>query len=85
LRVICADENIILQDLLKFILLSEMFTQNSIGVSKGSTNPYINWKDFDDFQFKIPNIEIQKEIAGVLNEILSSIEKHKGQQSYYRT
>jgi restriction endonuclease S subunit len=78
LRVICADENSILQDLLKSILLSEMFTQ----CFKRFNQPYIKWKDLDDFQFKIPAIEIQKEIAGVINGILSSIEGIKNNKIY---
>ena len=73
--VIRANEEILIQDLLKHIMLSEKFTQYSIGVSKGSTNPYINWKDLNNFTFSIPNIEIQNKIAEILDDILEMIEK----------
>lgn len=77
--VIRAKENLLLQDLLKHIMLSERFTQYSIGVSKGSTNPYINWKDLDNFTFQIPDIETQKKIVKVLDDVLIIIEQLKHQ------
>lgn len=78
--VIRAKENILLQDLLKHIMLSERFTQYSIGVSKGSTNPYINWKDLDNFSFQIPNTETQKKMVDILDNILDVAEKSKNQK-----
>jgi type I restriction enzyme S subunit len=79
--VIRAKEKLLLQDLLKHIMLSEKFTQFSIGVSKGSTNPYINWKDLDNFSFQIPDIETQKGIVKVLDSILEIIEQLKQQKA----
>lgn len=79
--VIKANEELLLQDLLKHIMLSERFTQYSIGVSKGSTNPYINWKDLDNFSFQIPDLETQKEIANVLDGILAIVEQLKDQKT----
>lgn len=78
--VIRADEKTLLQDLLKHIMLSEKFTQYSIGVSKGSTNPYINWKDLDNFTFEIPDLATQREMANVLDEIVAVIEQLKTQK-----
>lgn len=78
--VIRAKEEIILQALLKHIMLSEKFTQYSIGVSKGSTNPYINWKDLDNFSFQIPDIDIQKIIARILDDLINLIEQLKSQR-----
>jgi type I restriction enzyme S subunit len=79
--VIRAKENILLQDLIKHIMLSSRFTQYSIGVSKGSTNPYINWKDLDDFAFELPDLEVQREIANALDEILKIREQLKQQKA----
>lgn len=78
--VIRAKEKILLQDFLKHIMLSERFTQYSIGVSKGSTNPYINWKDLDNFSFQIPDIETQKDIVIVLDDLIGIIEQLKQQK-----
>ena len=72
--VIRSNEEYLLQDLLKHIMLSDQFTQYSIGVSKGSTNPYINWKDLDDYEFKVPDITTQKIIANLLDEVLLIME-----------
>lgn len=79
--VIRSNEKILLQDLLKHIMLSESFTQYSIGVSKGSTNPYINWKDLDNFSFKIPDLKTQREIVNILDGILQIIEQLKQQKT----
>lgn len=79
--VIRANEELLLQDLLKHIMLSEKFTQYSIGVSKGSTNPYINWKDLDNFSFQVPDLETQREIANVLDGILQIVEQLKQQKT----
>ncbi|MBV6462040.1 MAG: hypothetical protein HJHJAOHD_02176 [Flavobacteriales bacterium] len=79
--VIRAKESILLQALLKHIMLSSKFTQYSIGVSKGSTNPYINWKDLDDFTFEIPDLETQKKIADTLDGILDLREQLKKQKA----
>jgi type I restriction enzyme S subunit len=78
--VIRAKEQILCQEFLKHIMLSERFTQYSISVSKGSTNPYINWKDLNDFSFQIPDLNIQKEIANILDKILEIIEQLKQQK-----
>lgn len=79
--VIRAKEEILLQGLLKHIMLSERFTHYSISVSKGSTNPYINWKDLDNFSFDIPEIEIQKQMVKVLDDILLIVEELKQQKA----
>lgn len=78
--VIRAKEDVLIQDLLKNIMLSERFTEYSIGVSKGSTNPYINWKDLDNFKFKIPDLKTQREIVRILDGIWDIIEKLKIQK-----
>jgi restriction endonuclease S subunit len=78
--VIRSNEKILHQSLLKHIMLSERFTKYSISVSKGSTNPYINWKDLNDFSFQIPDAETQRKIVIVLDSILLNVEKLKEQK-----
>lgn len=77
--VVRAKEDLLLQDLLKHIMLSERFTQYSIAKSKGSTNPYINWKDLDDFTFKLPDIESQKKMVEILDGCIDLAEKARTQ------
>lgn len=77
--VVRAKEDLLLQELLKHIMLSERFTQYSIAKSKGSTNPYINWKDLDDFTLKLPDIESQKKMVEILDGCIDLAEKARTQ------
>lgn len=72
--VVKSKENKLLQDLLKHIMLSERFIQYSIAKSKGSTNPYINWKDLNDFKFKLPDLETQRKMANILDDCIANAE-----------
>ncbi len=82
--VIRAREDIVLQGFLKHIMLSDAFTKYSVGVSKGSTNPYINWKDLDNFSFYIPDLETQAKIVEVLDGIDDIAELTRDQASAFR-
>lgn len=64
--VIKANENMIDKNLLPFLMLSEEFTQHSIRNSKGSVNPYINWKDIANYEFLLPPKAQQAKIAELL-------------------
>lgn len=64
--VIKANKELIEPRLLPFIMLSENFAQHSIQNSKGSTNPYINWKDIAWYEFRLPPMEMQKKLAELL-------------------
>ena len=58
--VIKANEATIDKRLLPFLMLSEGFTQHSIKNSKGSVNPYVNWKDLAGYEFLLPSKVHQK-------------------------
>ena len=60
------DESILLQRLLPFIMQADRFVQHSIKHSKGSTNPYVLFSDLADYEFELPNLTKQKELAEVL-------------------
>jgi len=64
--VIKANEELILPELLPFVMLSEGFTQHSIRNSKGSVNPYINWKDIASYEFLLPPKSVQAKVARLL-------------------
>lgn len=67
----------LLPELLPFIMQTEEFNQHSIDHSKGSVNPYINWKDIAEYEFYIPKIEHQKEIANLLLAVEDSLQTSK--------
>ena len=64
--VIKANEKKINRRLLPFVMMSEGFTQHSIRNSKGSVNPYVNWKDLSGYEFLLPSEEQQAELAELL-------------------
>jgi type I restriction enzyme S subunit len=75
--VIKANERIIDKRLLPFIMMSEGFAENSIKNSKGSVNPYINWKDIANYEFLLPPKDQQAQLAELLWAMDEVIEKEK--------
>ena len=65
-------------ELVPFVMHSQAFTDHSVRESKGSTNPYVNWKDIAKYEFPVPaDMERQKEIAEVLCEVESVCNKNE--------
>jgi len=54
------DNNVLLQELLPYIMLTDAFTTWSVSHSKGSTNPYVLFSDLADYEFELPPIEEQR-------------------------
>ncbi|WP_367866582.1 restriction endonuclease subunit S [Pedobacter sp. WC2423] len=75
--VIKANEKIIDKLFLPFVMMSEGFTDHSIKNSKGSVNPYINWKDLANYEFLLPPKEEQRRLAELLWTLDEVIEKEK--------
>ncbi|MBC8183568.1 restriction endonuclease subunit S [candidate division KSB1 bacterium] len=75
--IIEAKKDIFSQRLLPYLMHSESFTLHSISNSKGSTNPYINWKDIAWFEFPLPNIILQEKAANLFENIDKVIEQTK--------
>ncbi len=75
--VIKANEKRIDKRLLPFIMMSEGFTDNSIKNSKGSVNPYINWKDIANYEFLLPPKDQQAQLAELLWAMDEVIERER--------
>jgi len=75
--VIKANEKRIDKRLLPFVMMSEGFTEHSIRNSKGSVNPYINWKDIANYQFLLPPKDQQAKLVELLWAMDEVIEKEK--------
>ena len=60
------DENVLRQRLIPFIMYTEKFTEWSVKKSKGSTNPYVLFCDLADYEFDLPSVEKQDELAELL-------------------
>lgn len=73
--VIKANEAKIDKRLLPFVMFSEGFAEHSIRNSKGSVNPYINWKDIANYEFLLPPKDQQAKLAELLWAMDEVIEK----------
>ena len=61
------DPTVLLPELLPFIMQAESFHEHSIGKSKGSVNPYVNFSDIAAYEFALPPLDEQSRIASVLS------------------
>ncbi len=60
------DPEVLLPELLPFIMQTESFHEHSIKQSKGSVNPYVNFSDLAWHEFALPPLDEQRRIAEVL-------------------
>ncbi|MEU4874728.1 restriction endonuclease subunit S [Streptomyces sp. NPDC021608] len=67
------DEDELLQSFLPFVLSAERFHQYAIKNSRGSVNPYLNWKELSQYEFILPSIDEQKRLAN----LLWTVERHR--------
>ena len=61
-----ANEKYLLQELLPFIMQTESFVEYTIRHKRGSTNFYLNWSDIAGYEFLLPPLKKQRQIAQVL-------------------
>ena len=73
--VIKPNQKFINKNLLPYVMLSKGFTEHSIQNSKGSVNPYINWKDIANYEFLLPPKDQQAQLAELLWAMDEVIEK----------
>jgi type I restriction enzyme S subunit len=60
-------------EFLPLVMQSEEFHSHSVAQSKGSVNPYVNWKDLAWFQFRLPPIELQRRLCKVFAAVEQSL------------
>jgi type I restriction enzyme S subunit len=60
------DPDTLVPEFLPFVMQTESFHEHSIGQSKGSVNPYINFSDLVWYEFALPPLEEQRQIARLL-------------------
>jgi len=71
------DPDILLQEILPFIMQTESFNNYSIKHSKGSVNPYINFSDLAKYEFALPPLEEQRRMNIVISQCYRTIEALK--------
>lgn len=67
------DPEILLPELLPFIMQTETFHEHSKRESKGSVNPYVNFSDLAWYEFALPPLEEQRRIAEVLQAVVKTL------------
>jgi len=64
--VLRENTDLVVPGFIPFLMLSDTFTEHSVRNSKGSVNPYINYKDIAQFQFLLPPKDQQARLAELL-------------------
>lgn len=59
----------LLPEFLPFLMQTDAFNEFSVKNSKGSVNPYINFSDLARFEFALPPLEEQRQIALAVNAV----------------
>lgn len=60
------DENILMQRFLPFIFQTDDFWKFAEENKGGSTNFFLNWSDFERYEFELPSIEKQRQLTEIL-------------------
>jgi len=68
------DPNVLMPELLPFIMQTEAFHAHSIGRSKGSVNPYVNFSDIECFEFSLPPIQEQARLVEMMSAHWNALE-----------
>ena len=71
-----ADDRL-LSSYLPWVMRSTAFHEHSVSRSKGSVNPYVNWKDIAAFEFSVPSRVEQERLAGLLWSADDACEAHR--------
>lgn len=71
------DENVIMQKFIPILFQSDAFWTFAEKNKKGSTNFFLNWSDFERFEFDLPDIETQQKLCNELWAINDTIDSYK--------
>lgn len=63
------DEEKMLQDYLIYVLHTDSFWNFAEANKKGSTNFFLNWTDFERYEFNLPSLEVQKKLTALLSAV----------------
>lgn len=77
------DAQVLLPELLQFICQTDTFFDHAVGTSAGSLSPRTNWKSLADFEFALPNIDLQEKLTEKLLAIRDAI--HAAEDAYYHS
>ena len=64
------DAQVLLPELLPFICQTDAFFDHAVGTSAGSLSPRTNWTNLASFEFLLPSLDIQTQIASAIKSAL---------------
>ncbi len=71
------DENVVMQQFIPILFQSDLFWDFAEKNKKGSTNFFLNWSDFERFEFELPTLDKQQQLVNVLWAINDNVECYK--------
>jgi len=83
--VLRARKEMILPGLLPYYASSEAFIQHAVNTSAGSLSPRTKWRDLQGFEVSIPDLNTQKKILGVFQQLQITQEQLKHQKTTLKT
>ena len=66
ITVIQAKPDLILPELLPFIIQNDALFDFAVGKSAGSLSPRVKWEHLKNYEFELPEMDKQRELAGLL-------------------
>ena len=70
-------EDVIDKDFFPLFISSDYFLDAAIKISVGSLSPTINWRDLNELEFELPDMDTQRKLAEVLWSINDTMEAYK--------
>jgi type I restriction enzyme, S subunit len=74
--VLRAKPEVVLPEFLPFFMQSDLFMNRAVEISVGSLSPTINWKTMAVQEFTMPPLEVQRQLADLLESLHATIESH---------
>lgn len=71
------DPDVLLPELLPFLMQTEALNSHSVRESKGSVNPYVNLSDLAWYEFALPPLDEQRRIVEALQAARNSSENYR--------
>mgnify|MGYP003319206974 CR=1 FL=1 len=71
------DENVIMQKFIPILFQSDAFWTFAERNKKGSTNFFLNWSDFERFEFDLPDHNTQEKLTKTLWSINDTLDSYK--------
>ena len=75
------DDNIMLRGFIALIIQSDVFINYATGTSVGSLFPNAKWSSLAEFKLKLPELEVQKVILQVFDQLETTITQLKKQKT----